>query len=102
MFIFKFHLIFNQKAKFMKLKKCRYCKNEVSPRAKSCPNCGEPNPGNGGLEFLEGMARLLFILMMFCFLVVYVFGGMPVEIKPNFYLFILLATGFLIKVLAKN
>jgi len=25
--------------------RCRYCKIKVSYRAKSCPKCGEPNPG---------------------------------------------------------
>ena len=24
---------------------CKHCKGVVSPRAKTCPHCGEPNPG---------------------------------------------------------
>lgn len=47
----------------MALKKCRQCKKEISPNAKSCPHCGEPNKtkSNSGC----GCITLFFLFCIF-------------------------------------
>jgi len=34
-------------SKAVSVKRCRYCHNIVSPEAKVCPHCGQPNPTAG-------------------------------------------------------
>ena len=32
---------------------CRHCGEDVSPRAKACPHCGEPYPAGHAQKFLD-------------------------------------------------
>lgn len=41
---------------------CNECGSLVSPRARSCPHCGEPNPGRVSLNF--GTITILGILVL--------------------------------------
>ena len=87
----------------MKLHRCRYCKTEVSPRARSCPSCGEPNPARGGrVEGIHLLIRLFFILLVFGLLIMYIFDGIVVQLKPSIYLFSLLAGAYMFRFLARE
>ncbi|HHH49529.1 MAG TPA: hypothetical protein ENK52_00970 [Saprospiraceae bacterium] len=86
----------------MKLHKCHYCKIDVSPRAKLCPNCGEPNPTRGGVEGFRLVIKLLFILLILGMLFMYIFDGIILNVKPSIYLFSLLIGVFMFRQLAKE
>jgi len=82
----------------MKLHQCKCCKIEVSPRAKSCPNCGEPNPARGGTGYKGKLARLALIFIIFFLLIAFIFDGGEVGmIPPGFYLGVLLVGGFFVR-----
>lgn len=86
----------------MGIHKCRYCKTHVSPRAKACPHCGEPNPGGAGVGTAATILRMFFILMVFGMLFMFVFDGLVFDIKPSIYLFAMLAAVFMIRQLARD
>lgn len=46
----------------MGLKPCRECQHEISPYAKTCPNCGARRPGEG--KFLRALPALFTFLLV--------------------------------------
>jgi len=46
------------------LKKCRLCGVEVSPNAKACPKCGEPNPGSATQQVAASLQSIGCILTL--------------------------------------
>ena len=44
-------------------KKCRHCGHDVSPRAESCPNCGEPNPAASNIGCIIIIILVIIVLI---------------------------------------
>ncbi len=58
---------------------CNHCKRQVSPKAKVCPNCGEPNPTkNTGIiaVLFTGFLAALGLVVVALFINGYYFFGL--------------------------
>lgn len=43
---------------------CRYCKVNVSPRATTCPHCGEPNPAAAETNSHSWIPRIVGLILL--------------------------------------
>ena len=66
----------------MALKPCKECKQEVSTKAKNCPNCGVKNPAVSGKETAQGCLGLI-VLAVIIAVVVNSCGDSSDDTKSN-------------------
>ncbi len=72
----------------MTLYHCKYCKENVSPRANTCPHCGEPEPAAKEEPLVNRSIRLIGVvlfLMSGCYLGL---GINIIAIHPLLYLLV--------------
>ena len=43
---------------------CRYCKVNVSPRANTCPHCGEPDPATSEANFSSKIPKVIGLALL--------------------------------------
>ena len=47
---------------------CSYCKHTVSPSAKACPSCGQPDPADDPWGCASVFGAMFFFIFLFGFL----------------------------------
>lgn len=64
---------------------CRYCEEKVSPRAHTCPHCGEPKPAIEKTNPFSKFLRITGITLMVLSIFYWGFDIMIINGHPMFY-----------------
>lgn len=86
----------------MKHFNCKYCETTVSPRARTCPSCGEPSPANHSVGCLENLIRFLVICLIGVSFVLSLFSELAPNFTPVIYLLTMLSSIYLLGQLARG
>lgn len=77
---------------------CRYCKENVSPRASTCPHCGEPEPATTKTSFLSKFLQIIGLSLIVLSIFYWGFDIKIINSHPLFYaVAVIMGLGLLMK-----
>lgn len=75
---------------------CRYCEEKVSPRANTCPHCGEPEPAIVKTGFFAKTLRIIGIVLLVISAFYWGFDIMIINSHPVYYALAVVFGGMMI------